>query len=329
MKPSRIFQKKFLWTSSVLLLSIASGSIIVLIAYHASQEKDSATSSDYEYNDGKLPQLRSYTSGKKYRFEHSDDAGYLNIYMRKNPDDRRYRPEKVRFPAARFDRRRLPVNGPFFHFLPRVPIFADRRTKQALIWSTSGGVFGPNIPILRPRQGGVRTKYESLSIPRDYYRSSNLRSRVDMDDDDDALIRHQYDRTTRKTSTSSIPNKIGQIQKKLKEALTNIANTFQQGICADMILNETVRKKYISKTLTGRVQPVGTFDTTQMAVEYLYGLLCAIPNLPERTNLYKTVDILELTYDPNFYRTSVKFQVNLLTEISNYVDTKLSFRTLV
>ncbi|CAF1367624.1 unnamed protein product [Adineta ricciae] len=133
----------------------------------------------------------------------------------------------------------------------------------------------------------------------------------DDDDDDYASIRHRYDRTTRKTSTLSIPNKIDQIQKKLKESLTNIAHTFQQGICADMILNETVRERYISKTLTGRVQPVGTFDTTQMAVEYLYGLLCAIPNLPERTNLYKTVDILELTYDPKFYRTSAKFQVNL------------------
>ncbi|CAF1422289.1 unnamed protein product [Adineta ricciae] len=302
----------------------------------------------------------------------------MNVFLRKDADDRRRQPERFRFPVARFNRRQIPLNGPFFHFMPQVPIFADRLTKQTLIFSVSGGVYilpplvntygqlfsvaeliasgyaslvssgslptgpinmlpffnptpliGPNIPIFRPGQSGfrgsIRTKLESLSIPKDYYRSSNLHSTIEMDEndsedndgdeDDYEPPSRSYNRPPRRTTTavatSTYSNTIAKVQKKLKEATVRFLNTIKQGICVEMILNATVRNQYISSNLIGRVQPVGTFLTTDTATEYLYGLLCAIPNLPLKSILIDTLDLLQWGFDPNYYRTFFKLQINL------------------
>ena len=82
-----------------------------------------------------------------------------------------------------------------------------------------------------------------------------------------------------------------------------------------MILNETVRRQYISDSLVGRVQPVGTFPTADTALEYLYGLLCELPGFPSRQQVAETVDLLQLTYDPQYYRVSFKISVNLKSKI--------------
>ena len=97
----------------------------------------------------------------------------------------------------------------------------------------------------------------------------------------------------------------------LKEAVDHFFLSLKGGICASIILNQTVRRSYIADSLIGRVQPVGTFHTTAFALEYLYGLLCNIPNLPPRRNVLNSVTTLSLTYDPNHYRTSFKIRVNL------------------
>ncbi|UJR18049.1 hypothetical protein I4U23_004950 [Adineta vaga] len=372
---SFIFQRKILWTLLSVFLIVSVSTAVWISRHTMSQKENNMMVIQEQEMDDELPQLRSYRYNDKS--EEDDDIGYLNVFIRKDADDRSRRPERFRFPAARYDRRRIPVNGPFFHFMPRIPIFADRLTKQTLIFSTSGGVYilpplvnnygklfsvaeliasgyaslvssgvsptgpinmvpffqptpliGPNIPVLRPRHGGfvggIRTKLESISIPKDYYRPSNLYSTIDEmnddeseyeDDNDHYRPSHSYNRPTRKPSTTtSYPNNIDQIQKKLKKSTENIVQTFRQGICAEMILNSTVRDQYISKNLIGRVLPLGTFSSTELAVEYLYGILCTIPNLPPRTNLFDTVDIIHLTYDAKYYRVSFKIQVNFISK---------------
>jgi hypothetical protein len=132
-----------------------------------------------ESNDEQLPQLRSYTGDDVSVFIRSSNLptqlyicmfiesqkpnspernGHMNIYI--NKDARRgssRHNQRYRFPVARYNRRRLRMfdsiyfsfnlilsffeafYGPFMHFMPRVPIFADRRTKQTLIYSQTGG----------------------------------------------------------------------------------------------------------------------------------------------------------------------------------------------
>ena len=101
--------------------------------------------------------------------------------------------------------------------------------------------------------------------------------------------------------------------KQLKQATDRFFKSLQPGTCAQVILNSTVRKQYLSKTLIGRVEPAGTFLTPLTALEYWYGLACDIPGLPPKPSRLVTADILQLTYDPNFYRVSFKIQVNFLS----------------
>lgn len=101
------------------------------------------------------------------------------------------------------------------------------------------------------------------------------------------------------------------VQQQLKKSVLAFLGTLEPGICAQVVLNATVREQYISKSLMGRVLPVGTFPTAETAMEYLYGILCEIPGLPSRGQVLISTDLLHLTYDPDCYRASFKVQVNL------------------
>lgn len=103
---------------------------------------------------------------------------------------------------------------------------------------------------------------------------------------------------------------INPVKRDLKLATVKFLNSLRQEICADIITNRTVREQYISKSLIGRVGPTGTFLTTEVAIEYIYGLTCAIPNLPPR-DVIKEVDLLQWTFDPNYYRIAAKVQITL------------------
>jgi len=116
-------------------------------------------------------------------------------------------------------------------------------------------------------------------------------------------------------------NKLGalstsEVQKKLKATTLSFLDVFKPGLCADLILNETVRRQYISKSLIGRVQPVGTFLTSQTALEYLFGILCEIPHVPSRGQVVETIDLLQLTYDPEYYRVAFKVKLNLKSKLN-------------
>lgn len=70
-------------------------------------------------------------------------------------------------------------------------------------------------------------------------------------------------------------------------------------LCTHVFNNSDVRSKYISfKGLSGRVIPLGTFPTTDLALDFLYRGLCRIGfALP--TKIYaQVVKIVRVTYDP-------------------------------
>ncbi|CAF1617844.1 unnamed protein product, partial [Adineta ricciae] len=83
--------------------------------------------------DDTVLQLRSYVGNK--RRPTTNNLGYMNIYI---DQDNRRPYQRFRFPVARYSRRDNPLRGPFFSFLPSVPIFADRLSKQTIIYSSSG-----------------------------------------------------------------------------------------------------------------------------------------------------------------------------------------------
>jgi len=64
--------------------------------------------------------------------------GNINIYMR---DGKKRKPKRMRFPVARYERSRFPSFGPLISFLPWLPIFTDRRTKQTYFYSPTGGMY--------------------------------------------------------------------------------------------------------------------------------------------------------------------------------------------
>ena len=103
------------------------------------------------------------------------------------------------------------------------------------------------------------------------------------------------------------------MERRLKQATLRFLSTFGNGTCAQIILNATFRQQYLSNKLIGRVQPVGTFLTPELALEYLYGLLCSIPNLPPRREVAKAANLLQITYDSKLYRVSFKVRVDLVS----------------
>ncbi|CAF5094504.1 unnamed protein product [Rotaria sp. Silwood1] len=73
-------------------------------------------------------------------------------------------------------------------------------------------------------------------------------------------------------------------------------------VCAQILLDQNnIQSQYISpKGLSGRVISAGTFPTKILALEYLYGLQCSIPNLPPRPYNIQTVDLVRIAYDNEY-----------------------------
>jgi len=91
-------------------------------------------------SDKRLPQLRSLMEHSKLRRPFS--IGYMNIYVRKisNHHGRRSH-HRLRIPVARYEHRRTPFKSHLVNYMPWVPIFADRITKQTVVYSPTGKVY--------------------------------------------------------------------------------------------------------------------------------------------------------------------------------------------
>ncbi|UJR11333.1 hypothetical protein I4U23_015514 [Adineta vaga] len=148
------------------LLAIASVSIVLLMSHRTSKMNDNPifeTEQDttriandrddsnlYQetsqqlnevHEDEQMPQLRSYdryevssilfTLDDIYLYAGNKDLDHTNVLSS----------QRLRFPVAHYTRRHNPFKSSLMHFMPWIPIFADRRTKQTIIFSQTGGVY--------------------------------------------------------------------------------------------------------------------------------------------------------------------------------------------
>ncbi|CAF5162299.1 unnamed protein product, partial [Rotaria sp. Silwood1] len=83
--------------------------------------------------------------------------------------------------------------------------------------------------------------------------------------------------------------------------------------CSQVLFNDNnTQSQYISrKGLSGRVIPAGTFPTTILALEYIYGILCPIRNLPTRENAIQSFDLVRIAYDEKYLITHFEFIAHL------------------
>jgi hypothetical protein len=104
-------------------------------------DDDNSYNTKPSYNDDDDYQSAENSSPRKRKTP--DDMGHMNIYLREpSKDGKRRKPKRFRFPVARYERRRFPKTfGPLVSFLPWLPIFADRLTKQTIIFSPTGGIY--------------------------------------------------------------------------------------------------------------------------------------------------------------------------------------------
>ncbi|CAF1216963.1 unnamed protein product [Rotaria sp. Silwood1] len=104
-------------------------------------------------------------------------------------------------------------------------------------------------------------------------------------------------------------------------------SSLQYPICAQILLNQNgIQSKYISsRGLSGRVIPAGTFPNKILALEYLYGLQCPIPNLPPRPYTIQSVELVHIAYDDRYLITQNEIIVHLTGNKRLTVFTNMAF----
>ncbi|CAF3955393.1 unnamed protein product [Rotaria sp. Silwood1] len=97
--------------------------------------------------------------------------------------------------------------------------------------------------------------------------------------------------------------------------------------CSQVLFDDNnTQSQYISpKGLSGRVIPVGTFPSTILALEYLYGILCPIRNLPPRENAIQSFDLVRIAYDEKYLITHIEFIAHLGTNTRMTFFTSIAF----
>ncbi|CAF5149767.1 unnamed protein product, partial [Rotaria sp. Silwood1] len=88
-------------------------------------------------------------------------------------------------------------------------------------------------------------------------------------------------------------------------------------ICSQVLFNDNnIQSKYISsKGLSSRVIPIGTFPSTILALEYLYGAVCPIRNLPTRENTIQSFDLAHIAYDEKYLIIHIEYIAHLSNNI--------------
>jgi len=101
-----------------------------------------------------------------------------------------------------------------------------------------------------------------------------------------------------------------EINKKLYTRVFEFLATLAPGKCAGILLNKT-NSDLFSPKLSGRILPPGSFDTPSDALEYLYGILCAIPGMAERPYTAISSQLAQLTYDTEKYLVGAEIVLQL------------------
>jgi hypothetical protein len=107
------------------------------------------------------------------------------------------------------------------------------------------------------------------------------------------------------------------VYRKLYNATNQTLSSILPPLCFEVLFNENgIQNQYISPGgLTGRIIPAGTFTIEVLALEYLYGILCPIPNFPPRLHTLQSFNIVNIAYDKKYLITQSEFIFNLTGNI--------------
>ena len=117
------------------------------------------------------------------------------------------------------------------------------------------------------------------------------------------------------------------VYRKLYNTTLRFVQSFQVPYCYQIILNQNnIQSEYISsKGLTGRFLPAGTFPSTILALEYVYGLACPIPNIKETGIIVESFNLTRVAYDKNYLITRNEVIVNFTGNIRLTLLMNLAF----
>ncbi|CAF1264946.1 unnamed protein product [Rotaria sordida] len=97
------------------------------------------------------------------------------------------------------------------------------------------------------------------------------------------------------------------------KATQRMVSSFIPPTCSQILINQNnIQSQYISsKGLSGRILPAGTFSDPIAALEYIYGVVCPIPNLPPRPSTIQTIKLVRITYDKDYLITDNEIEVTV------------------
>lgn len=103
------------------------------------------------------------------------------------------------------------------------------------------------------------------------------------------------------------------IYQKLYNATNRTISTLLSPLCSQILLDQNnIQDEYISPNgLSGRIIPAGIFPTTVLALEYLYGILCQIPNLPPPQHIVQSYNLTRIAYNEDHLITHNELILNL------------------
>ncbi|CAF5006450.1 unnamed protein product [Rotaria sp. Silwood1] len=92
----------------------------------------------------------------------------------------------------------------------------------------------------------------------------------------------------------NLPQNKKNIYERLYNATYRSLSSLLPPLCSQVLFNDSnIQSQYISpKGLSDRVIPIGTFPSAILALEYLYGAVCPIRNLPTRENAIQSFDLV-------------------------------------
>ena len=99
------------------------------------------------------------------------------------------------------------------------------------------------------------------------------------------------------------------IEEKLYNATVRILSSMLPPLCSKIFFNENnIQSKYISsKGFSGRILPIGTFPTVDLALDYFYGSLCPIAMLKQRRKHAEGFDLVRISYERDAFIVHCEF----------------------
>ncbi|CAF1406100.1 unnamed protein product [Rotaria sp. Silwood1] len=128
------------------------------------------------------------------------------------------------------------------------------------------------------------------------------------------------------------------IYERLYNATYRSLSSLLPPLCSQVLFNDSnIQSQYTSpKGLSDRVIPIGTFPSAILALEYLYGAVCPIRNLPTRENAIQSFDLVHPRTDEErqakintICNVTQRFCTGTLQQYSSFNDCQQFLRTQI